>query len=259
MKWYHEVDREWLAARKNYVTASDIRKLLPVTAGGRARTAAVVDEAYMKVWAEKQCAITDEDVCSTGAAARGHLLERFAIIEFNKLGLASPIFHWDDTLVYSTDGVSCSPDGLNIIQPEGCPKVLKTVFGATEMVEVKSYGSTAHYICGAFTSKEKLEERWQVATAFYTMPSLVYGWILFYNPSAANPLFHVGYSRKELAEEMEMIAKINIEYGTRAATFETVTDLACPQAFRLSCATEDAIIAQLTAEAEAAGGLNPGT
>lgn len=253
MKWFHKVDPVWLAERKKYLTASDIRKLIPVTATGRSR--ANMDEAFAKVWADKQCLISEDDIESSGAMARGHLLEQYAIRDFNAIGATNTIYHWDDALIYSKDGVSCSPDALDIKQIDKCPVALSGT-GATVVAEIKAYAGPAHYVAG-IAKKMTLEERWQIATAMYVMPSIKTGVLIFYNPSANHPLFYHIYSRINLEPELEMIKKVNETYTACAVNLQAIADRHCPPTVTNCCTDEAEIIADLLEEQAVIAGLNP--
>jgi hypothetical protein len=254
MQWFHKVDPEWLTERKKYLTASDIKRLIPVTASGRPR--ANLGEMTLKVWADKQCAISDDDICSTGAMARGHLLEPYAINEFNQLGaIPQTLYHWDDCLVYSADMVSCSPDSLDIPQEVPHWRSLEAV-PATAMGEVKAYAAEGHYLT-AFSPKMTLEERWQIAVAFYTMPTLVTGALILFNPSANHPLFYHLYTRAELVTELEMIKNVVHDFKIESSGFGVAADLGCPATVKDVCIEEDEIIANLIEEQAVNAGLNP--
>jgi hypothetical protein len=251
MNWTHRVDPVWLAARKDYLSASDVKKLIPATATGRPR--ANMEEAFLKVWADKQCLIDENDICSTGVMARGHLLEPYAIAEFNKIGLALPeLHHWDDALIHSTH-MACSPDAVDVVQPDN-NQVTMTDPGVKFLGEVKAYNAGMHYACGLSTAKLTLEERWQLAVAFYIMPGLETAALIMFNPSAAHPLFYHLYHRPELVDELAMIEQVSRDYQTYMTAFLAQADLVCPG---VDCMTEEAIIAEITEKQDIAAGLNP--
>lgn len=257
MRWSHSVNREWLTERKKYVTASDILRLLPVTASGRPR--ANMDEAYRKVWAEKQCDVTDEDVMSSGAAARGHVLEKYAVKAYNELmGEPWVLHHWDDMLVYSKDGVSCSPDALDVRQlSNSCVTTQGSTLGPEVVGEIKCYAPASHYEVG-LGDRMLLDERWQIATAFYTMPSLVRGVLILFNPAAKHPLFVHGYERDDLLAELDTIRDVNEKYWAEAKLIEGAAAALCDPVIRADCISEEEIVAELLKEEEIrAGSLNP--
>jgi hypothetical protein len=254
MFWFHKSDPNWLASRKNYLTASDVVKLLPTTATGRKRSG--LDEVMFKIWAAKQCGVTDDDIESTGVMARGHILEKYAIRAFNKRYPHGYQFHhWDDTLIYSGDGFSMSPDGLDIFQPEGCPVALGDC-DARAVIEVKSYNAAAHYELGMTTDPMLVPERWQIAAAMYVMPTITYGVLAFFNPSAAHPLFTQEYDRALLKSELEMIEEIVAAYWAKVDDFEDVADTMCDVTTVGCCMLESEII-DIVLEEVNSSSLNP--
>ena len=56
-KWFHKCSLDWLRARQNYLTATDVKELLPVTKTGRKRT--ITDENY-EVYSAKYDELTAE-------------------------------------------------------------------------------------------------------------------------------------------------------------------------------------------------------
>jgi hypothetical protein len=254
MNWFHKVDPAWLEERKKYLSASDVKKLIPITATGRAR--ANMAEANLKAWAEKQAVITEDDICSSGPMARGHLLEPYAITEFNKLGIAE-LYHWDDALIYAPDGMSCSPDALDMFQTSKT----KRCWNGAKIVpahhgEVKAYNAATHYAVG-LGDKMTLEERWQIATAFYVMPTLKSSFLIMYHPGAKHPLFYHEYVRAELEDELVMITQVVKDYAEYVVNFALVAETACPAAVAEKCELEESIIAKMLEEQERAIGLNP--
>ncbi len=254
MNWMHRVDREWLEARKNYLSASDVKKLITVTATGRPR--ANMDEAYLKVWAQKQCAVSENDVYSSGNMARGHLLEPYAIEEFNKLGVMPKLYHWDDTLVYTMDNMSSSPDSLDIEQAGIRISVFGEDIDPKYMGEVKAYDAERHYLVG-LADKMTLEERWQIAAAFYCMPTLLRAALIMFNPNAEHPLFYHLYTIAELADELEMVEEVNKTYGTIEAMLKNRASFSCPKSVKDSCILEETIIAELLEKQDIEAGLDP--
>lgn len=252
MRWYHKVDPQWLAARKGYLCASDIERLLPTTPTGRAR--ANLDLAYLTVWAEKHSALASGETESYGAAARGHVLEPYAVAELNEQALLAPgvleVFHWDDAMV-TRNGISCSPDALSLPRPNNHYVLLSDEVPAIVAVEIKSYAAAAHYAT-ASTPKEELSERWQLATAFYVMPTLEEGALVFYNPSAHHPLFIKPFVRADLASELETIDEIRDAYDKAATSFDAQFGATCATS---TCKWEETIVSEL--EELQSQGLNP--
>lgn len=248
MFWQHQCSREWLQARKKYLTASEVRSLLPFTASGKARKSDQIASSCLDVWAHKQETVSEEDVYSKGAMARGHILEPWAIREYNNhLSPEKRLFHWDDTLVYS-EGTAYSPDALDILPPQDCHE-LPDNGGKRILGEVKCYQANRHYAV-AHADKMCLEERWQIAMAMYVSPSLEEGHLILFNPNVRHPLFYHVYTRAELFNELEAISETVVDYEEASLGFTAYFDaLSLP-----SSVTEEDII-QILEEQQAP--LNP--
>ena len=211
-KWFHKCDIEWLKARQQCLTATDVKELLPVTKTGRKRT--ITDEHYFKVLACKQVNLTEDDCVSTGAAARGHILEPYAIEVYNKeifRGTAPRLWHWDDVVItkpkHVFGGLAFSPDAMDRAHAAYMGRSLLNGIDATAVGEVKSYYPERHIVCG-HTPKEDLEERWQIATAMAVCESIETAYLLFYNPSMRDQLYIVDYDRADLADEIETVLEV---------------------------------------------------
>lgn len=212
-KWFHKCDKEWMIARQHCLTATDVKELLPVTKTGRKRV--VGDEQYLKVLSRKLVNITDDDCVSTGAAARGHILEPYAIDLFNNFsGTGERLIHWDDIVIVRPNhddfGLGFSPDAVNI-EP---PLVALMMSATDELVtigEIKSYSAENHLRCG-FTPKERLEERWQIATAMAVCQSIEHAHLMFYNPSMEKEMYVVEYARKDLEDEIGMVRETELNW-----------------------------------------------
>lgn len=255
MKYQHTSSLEWMKARQKYLSASGIKELLPVTPTGRKRSEDQIIKATLTAYASTLVELTLDDCMSFNDAARGHILEAFAIREFNKLGLdEQELFHWDDALI--TDGLTAfSPDAMSYKQmnrdiieygPISNPNVWIV------MGEVKSYETGKHLARGK-ADKMQLEERWQIATAMYVEPQLHHVWLIFFNPKMKNPehrLFVHSYNRQELENEISMVEECAIKYANDAADLkESLADIG------YECEITEAEIIQLISGG--AGVLNP--
>lgn len=215
MKWQHECSLSWLKTRQKFLSATDVKDLLPITATGRKRN--VTDETRMKVWARKCTALTKEDCKSTGVMARGHILEPYAIDMFNsKEQFQDYLYHWDDIVVTNNLDDYClafSPDACNIPQHmKGMPLLcMKFNTELTAIGEVKSYSPEAHMIAGV-TPTSALQERWQVAAAMAAVPSIERGYLLFYNPSMEEQLFVHCMNREDLEYEINMCLEVEADW-----------------------------------------------
>ena len=207
MGWHHMVSKQWMTERAKYLNASSIKEILPFTESGRKRSPAQREAAMLKAWARNKIDYVPYDDCeSTGAAARGHILEDPAIKHFSK-ACNVPMFHWDDVVVHNGI-VGWSPDGLNVDQKyHPGYSIPYHEIQATQMCEVKSYSVEKH-IAKLCELKSQHEERWQVATAFYVMPQLEKGYLIFFNPDVVDTLRLgvFGYRREDLEIEIDMIA-----------------------------------------------------
>lgn len=211
-KWYHKCDLGWLKTRQKHLTATDVKELLPFTKTGRKKT--ITDETYLKVWSSKMVNLTEDDCVSTGAAARGHILEPYAIDRFNEANVFGnlQLYHWDDIIVTRPEpdpfSLAFSPDAMELIPPN--QGSIAWVIPST-IVEVKSYYPERHTIAG-YTPKENLEERWQIATAMAVCESIEEAYLLFYNPSMKNQLYIVNYDRADLEAEIDIVLDIERDW-----------------------------------------------
>lgn len=208
MQWKHKVSLAWMEARQRYLTATEAKSLLPFTKTDRKRT--VTDDDYFKILSSKMVKIMDDDCWSYGPAARGHILEPYAIEAYNEWARHNDkpvMFHWDD-LIYPNEfkQLAFSPDALNIAPlDESAP---------TALAEVKCYGADRH-LATAYTYKMKLDERWQIAVALAVEENIDTAFLVLFNPSMKDKkLFIIEYSRKDLANEIDIIDKIANRWRT---------------------------------------------
>jgi hypothetical protein len=216
-KWEHCCDIDWLRERQNYLTASEIRSLLPVTKTGRPRK--ITDDDRLKVLAGKMKELTQDDCMSYGAAARGHILEPYAVHELNNFMESGhylfsmpyeEFYWWDDKLVSVEErDIAFSPDALNIsMSSYSDPADIHA------MAEIKCYSPERH-ITTAYTRNEDREERWQIATAMTLLPSIDYAYLVLYNPSIKAEkcrLFISLYHRRDLQDEIDMIRQVERDW-----------------------------------------------
>ena len=214
-RWMHKCSLNWLQTRQMFLTATDIKDLLPVTKTGRPRKITEMD--YLKVLARKQTLLTEDDCISMGAAARGHILEPYAIQLFNDVSCASllTLYHWDDAVVAKPGRrLAFSPDAMSVKQYDNASIVNVEVLEgeSVTIAEVKSYSPEKHFICG-HTKKEDLEERWQIATAMALDKRIDTAYLLFYNPSMVDErLYVVGYKRSDLLDEIATVLMVEHDW-----------------------------------------------
>lgn len=220
MEWKHNVSLDWLNARKEFLTATDIVSLVPVTKTGRPRK--IDDADYLKVWGKKQARSRQEDCLSTGVMARGHILEPYAIDTFNKTYANCfniELFHWDDTVVteHCDRALAFSPDAMDVPFIPG--NVIRYMDDVRYIGEVKSYSPDRHMLCG-YTPAKQLEERWQIAAAMAACPSIAYAYLIFFNPSVKQEMFVVEFDRHLLADEIDMCLKVEEDWKAFLDNFD---------------------------------------
>lgn len=204
MEWKHKCSLAWMQERQNFLTASDVKALLPFTATGRPKR--ITDEDYLKVYAKKAVQLTEADCISRGAAARGHILEPFAIEEYNanREGSMPELVHWDDIVIAKgpRNHLAYSPDALDVRVAGGQKPTL--------LGEVKCYSPERH-LSVAKMDKMKCEERWQVATAMAVSPTIRAARLILFNPDMkfkSTRLFVKTWDRYELMDEIEKIEEV---------------------------------------------------
>lgn len=206
MKWEHRCDLAWLKERQEYLTASDIRSLVPLTKTGRRREVTELD--YLKVFAAKSVKLTAEDCMSYGAAARGHLLEPYAVDALNQVLAnvlgddADTFFWWDDVLVKEPGReIAFSPDAMNV-------PMTKNFEAPSAIAEIKCYEASKH-MAVAHTMKDEIEERWQIATAMALEPTISHAYLVLFNPKVrARKTYVIRFDRCELENEIEMVVDV---------------------------------------------------
>ena len=207
MKWEHKCSLEWLRERQYYLTASDVKSLVPITKTGRPRK--VTDDDRLKLWAEKCVHLTEEDCYSYGAAARGHILEPIAIQKANE-ALETDYKWWDDKIVTRPlRDIAYSPDAADVSMDE----FIQNGKVITSLMEVKCY-SNAKHLEVANTSVDRLEERWQIATAMACDLLIKDALLVLYNPKMMSELslFVIHIDRDDLLSEIEMVEEVEKEW-----------------------------------------------
>ena len=231
--WYHEVDPLWLEARKSVITATEIKSLVPEYNRAKKKgTLGDILPGFAALWAEKS-SNTMLDVVSRGAAARGHVMEPYAVGYYNKYSDIT-MYHWDDSIIVN-NGMGFSADALDIPW-EGFIKLTvkgnelqgplldgKQRLGPKHGVEVKSYEPAHHMKC-CLKKKMEHDELMQLAVAFIVCPTLETMTLLFFCPGAPIPMHMEEYTReelKELIEEAQEINKIYYEIAGKLAKMQS--------------------------------------
>lgn len=230
MLWSHEVSSEWLLRRKATITGTELANLVPAfkrTIKQREKKSDYIDQQFFTLWAEKNG--TEELITSSpsSAAARGHVMEPYAIQDYNVQCPSSYYWHWDDCIICNPSlHAGFSPDGLDIPQPYTPNAYLESTSlnpAPTKVIEVKSYSMERH-VKSYFAVAESLDQRYQVAAAMLVCPSILEGTLLFYNPSAPKSMgmFIQTYTRDTLKEEIEMIKGVLDIWNETCDYMETI-------------------------------------
>lgn len=212
--WKHDVSESWLLARRPYLTASDIKNLLAdykrIKAG---KIGLMQAQQFAKVFGSKQ--MREVDTSSFGAMARGHVMEPYAIDDYNAWR-RKDFKWWDDKIIVKGD-LGFSPDALDIHPLPGVRMVVDggelkykegSAPGPTMLLEIKSYEAGAHYQRKvAIAEHMPIDERWQVACGMVVCPTIAAGIVCFYAPQCED-MFDVEYTRDDLEDEIDTISEI---------------------------------------------------
>lgn len=200
-----------MAARKKLLTASQIESLVPYTGTGRKRSESSINDAMIKIFADMMS--SELSTFSTGAAARGHIMEPWAAEQV----LAH---HWDDIVIYNSKlGLGWSPDGsIDMPQPHYEPAGPFDIdCNSVRMehgIEIKCYSPQRHYEVMLQKPKDR-KEKWQIATAFATVPTLKKMTLVLCNPNTHDGFYAHQYLREDLDEEIAEVESIAENFWIR--------------------------------------------
>lgn len=216
-EWKHDVSADWLITRRYFLCASDIRNLLAdykrIKEG---KIELMQAQQFAKVYGSKQ--VTEVDTSSYGPMARGHIMEPYAVDEYNTW--RGTDFHWWDDKIITNFSLGFSPDALDIPPVPGVQAIMRETDGKlataagmvdapTAMLEIKSYEAGNHYQRKmAFAAGQPLEERWQIACGMAVCNTIEEGTVLFYAPQC-DDMFEVTYLKDHLEKEIETIREID--------------------------------------------------
>jgi len=209
-RWYHEVSADWLKARQGCLTATDIASLVPEYKRYlKQKDPDAIPPGFAALWCQKHSNGFLDTSSPSSAAARGHIMEPYAVEEWNKW-TGGYMYHWDDCIIINgSNGIGFSPDAANY----PCPCRVKMGSVSDEcrainsILEVKCYEPAAHM--KAFVeSTDAHKERMQAAVPFAVLPQLAAATVLWYCPGAPVPMFSCTYSAAGLAEEIKMAFEI---------------------------------------------------
>ncbi len=224
-RWYHTVDPDWVKARKHVFTATDLRSLIPAYKRWRKKNDPdAIDPDFSALIAEKLSSTKDIEVSSFSWAARGHIMEPYAIKEYNRINPGSKMLHWDDYIIADSKRlVGFSPDGLDISEhlATQCesgmvPRLIESRemermnILPERMVEIKSY-SPGRHMKSIMSKPSDLDERYQIAVGMLVCPTIQKGSLVFYNPTINNGVAAGGYrqfdyGREDLKEEIDLMS-----------------------------------------------------
>ncbi len=203
-RWHHEVSAEWLKARQQVLTATDVASLLPeykryLKAGSPDKPT----PGFSALWCKKHSDVY-LDTESVGAAARGHVMEPYAVDAWNKQ--ASPKFyHWDDCIIIDSTGkLGFSPDALTVEQ-DNANKI--TFKNKCEAMEIKCY-EPAQHMKAIMKPKLEHDELMQLAMSFVVLPKLEIARLTWYCPGAPIAMFSQQYDSDDLHDQIRWIMEI---------------------------------------------------
>lgn len=237
MDWQHEVSVDWLKARQDVVTATELIGLMSGrTKWTKAQKAGTeVVPAFAALWGQKH-SIMDPDPRSYGPAARGHILEPYAVADYVAL-TGNKYYHWDDCIICN-NGLGFSPDAMTLPQGEfpgvrfdvekgklvgRFMKGTKKMPMPESILEVKSYGIENH-MKNMVTKKESLKERYQIAVAMMVLPGLKSGVLVQYCPQLSEwSMFERVYTREDLEKEIEELSEVLDMWNKTCRWFDSHT------------------------------------
>lgn len=231
-RWSHEVSANWLEARKSVLTATDVSGLMPEYKRYLKRgDPDAISPGFAALWCAKHThGLTDTG--SSDAAARGHVMEPYAVGDWNEQ--ASPTFyHWDDCVI--RNGVlGFSPDAMTVRQAYVYPSMEVNAKGnaiiasgkyslptPAEVMEVKCYSPEQH-MKAIIEDRMEHKELMQLAMAFAVLPNLEKARLLWYCPGAPCSMFTEEYTADDLHDQVRWIVEIAEVYMAQAKLCEKV-------------------------------------
>jgi len=207
-RWYHEVSAAWLEARRSVISATEVVALLPAyKRWKKLGDANAISPEFSALWAKK-LATAEPDCSSKGAAARGHIMEPWAVRSWNAQS-EQEYFHWDDCVI--ANGIlGFSPDAMTVRQEDDRPARPywePEIADVESVMEVKCYEVSNHMkaIC---KDRMEHEEIMQIAMAFAVLPGLTHARILWFCPDAPISMHSEEYERDELAEQIQLVNSV---------------------------------------------------
>ena len=222
-RWQHDVSEEWLRERQAVLTATDVAGLLPEYK--RYLKAADPDKlmpGFAAIWASKH-SVADLDTSSPSpAAARGHIMEPWAVDSWN-LQMPNKYYHWDDCIIVDDSNavsIGFSPDAMNVEQTVPDAKLTVSQDGKflmshgkpvcdapTSIMEIKSYEAPKH-MKSVIKGRMDHDELMQLAMAFCVLPSLEEARLLWFCPGSAFSMHTEKYTRDDLCDQIKWAMEI---------------------------------------------------
>lgn len=234
-RWMHDVSAAWLEARRQVLSATEIRSLVPEYRRlmKKPLKPGEVSPGFAGLWAEKNSDMELDTSSPSYAAARGHIMEPYAVESWNmQTGSGPSMFHWDDCVIVRK-GVGFSPDGMNtpqltyypslMVRPDGMQLMhdgTDVQYSPTEIMEIKAYEPKAHMKALLVEDKMARDELMQIAVAFYVLPRLQYAYLVFFCPAAPLSMKVIVYTRDELEDQIAMVGEIAGMYYRTAEVLE---------------------------------------
>lgn len=234
-RWYHEVSAEWLRARRTVLTATDVAGLMPeykryLKAGDPDK----IMPGFAALWCQKHSS-SEPDPSSIGPAARGHIMEPWAVQSWNSQVPDEKYNHWDNCII-CRNVFGFSPDAMNIAQPKELAKVQVALDGSilvdavenklysnapTEIMEIKCYEPAKH-MKSVIKGKMEHDELMQIAMAFVVLPKLQYARLLWFCPDSPFSMHTEVYTSDDLHDHIRWILEIGEVYMKQAALCEKI-------------------------------------
>lgn len=244
-RWTHEVDPRWLKARQSVLTATDVSNLVPeykryLKAGSPDR----IMPGFAALWGVKNYKGELDTESPSPAAARGHIMEPWAVESWNKQ--TGPVmYHWDDCII--TNGLlGFSPDAMTTPQfVSGAPRFDYSGINPKAIMEIKCYGVENH-MKSIIEDKMNHKELMQVAMAFAVLPNLETAYLTYFCPDAPISMYVEEYTADDLHDQCRWIVEIGEVYLKQAKLCEKL-----PRKFKAQCTEKevwDAFVADLAAE-----------
>lgn len=214
-RWTHEVDSNWLKARQRVLTATDVSSLLPeykryLKAGSPDK----IMPGFAALWAQKHYEGELDTGAPSPAAARGHIMEPWAVESWNKQ-CAPVMHHWDDCVI--TNGLlGFSPDAMDIPQSTCVPRIDHAAVQPTAIMEIKCYGVENH-MKSIIEDKMEHKELMQIAMSFAVLPSLEKAYLLYFCPGAPISMHVEEYTPDDLHDQCRWIVEIGEVFLKQAA------------------------------------------